>query len=233
MPASEPHDAIAHDTAHNDMIAKEPKLRCDSNRRRPSADDDLEPIDGLIELDGLIVAEAMIDAREAEQLTITDCHIDRTMIVLAPETEVHIHQSVVSDCDLSRALIVIAKGSRFDNCKFVGATVTGTVSDCVLARGTCRLTNFHGSKLTRLAFEDVAMNETDFYAATLVDVTFAGSSLAAVGLQKARCEQVDFRAAASIDLAAVDRLDGCWFTHAQIHSLALALAHAAGATISG
>ena len=219
--------------AADENVAREPKLRCDSNRRRSSTDDDLEPIDGLIELDGLIVTEGMIDARDAEQLTITDCHIDRTMIVLAPETEVHIHQSIVSGCDLSRALIVIAKGSRFDNCKFVGSTVTGTVSDCVIARGTCRLTNFHGAKLTRLAFDDVAMTETDFYAATLTDVTFAGSSLAAVGLQKARCEQVDFRTAASIDLAAVDRLDGCWFTQAQIHSLAVALAHAAGATISG
>ena len=147
--------------------------------------------------------------------------------------ELQLVDCVVGGLDLANATVQSFEvaGSSFAGCRFLGATIAGTIdrsvfTDCQLAMAALRM-----CRLADVDFHECAMREVDLYGATLRSVLFQSCDLTAATLSHASFAGCAMRDCRLDDLRGVEALRGVGLPYADLIALLPQLAQAAGIEI--
>jgi uncharacterized protein YjbI with pentapeptide repeats len=155
--------------------------------------------------------------------------------VSLPEScrELQIVDCVVGTLDLANAALqsLEVAGSSFAGCRFLGATIAGTIdrsvfTDCQLAMAALRM-----CRLADVDFHDCAMREIDLYGAVLRSVLFQSCDLTSATLSQASFAGCAMRDCRLDELRGVEALSGVGIPYADLIGLLPQLAQAAGIDI--
>ena len=155
--------------------------------------------------------------------------------VSLPEScrELQIVDCVVGTLDLANATLqsLEVAGSSFAGCRFLGATIAGTIdrsvfTDCQLAMAALRM-----CRLADVDFHDCAMREIDLYGAVLRSVLFQSCDLTAATLSHASFAGCAMRDCRLDELRGVEALSGVGIPYADLIGLLPQLAQTAGIDI--
>lgn len=155
--------------------------------------------------------------------------------VTLPEScrELQVADCMVTTLDVANASLQSfeASGTSFTSCRFLGATIAGTIdrsvfTDCQLTMASLRM-----CRLSDVDFRGCAMREVDFYGAALRSVLFQSCDLTAATLSRASLAGCAMRDCRLDDLRGVEALGGVGIPYADLISLLPELARAAGIEI--
>ncbi len=144
--------------------------------------------------------------------------------------ELQLSDCLVGTLDLANVTLqsLEVSGSSFTGCRFLGATLAGSIersvlTDCQLAMATLRM-----CRIADVDFHDCAMREIDLYGAVLRSVLFQSCDLTAATLSRAEFAACAMRDCRLDDLRGVEALSGVRIPFADLVSLLPQLARAAG-----
>lgn len=173
-----------------------------------------------------------IDLTECTELELIGCHLDGVSFAGNPGIELDISRCVLKTCDLSQVRCKALRRSVLRGCRMSGTDFSGVaIEDVAFVGGAMRYGNFRMGDLTRVAFQDLTIDEMDLYDSSLVDVTFDGSELHQVTFDKCRMQRVDLRSATKLEIVAASGLSGALITDEQVMELAYLFALASGVSI--
>jgi len=166
------------------------------------------------------------------ELALIDCRVDGVSLADTPGIELELLRCALTTCDLSGSTIRSITRSTLTGCKLIGTSLAGAaVEDSRIDGGILRYTNLRMAAYLRVAFDNVTLDEADFYDSTLEQVSFDGSELHKVVFDKCRMKSVDLRGASSLGITAATSLQGALISEQQVIELAYAFALASGVEI--
>lgn len=214
----------------DEPFAKPPRLPAVS---APTDDlgDDIEAIDGWVELDGVSLDGRSIAVPDVEVIELTNCSLRSCRLITSPDTIVRARRTDFASCDLSQVQFKVAQGCRFTSAKMAGTSFVGELADCEFVDCRFQLASLVMSSISRVRFGDCELVDVDLQESKLSDVTFAGTRLAEVSLHRATFDRVDLRDASIESVSNVTSLDGCLVANHQLYELAPVLANLLGLTV--
>jgi uncharacterized protein YjbI with pentapeptide repeats len=178
------------------------------------------------------VAGTVAEVPGVRRLRFEQCEL-RGVSLPAGCRELQLVDCVVGGLDLANATLEAfeVSGSSFTSCRFLGATLAGTVersilTDCQLAMATLRM-----CRLSDVDFHDCAMREIDLYESVLRSVLFQSCDLTGATLSKASFASSAMRDCRLEEIRGVEALSGVRIPYADLVSLLPQLARAAGIEI--
>lgn len=211
----------------SEPIAKPPRLIARPDDHADNGED-LEVVDGWIELDGVGLEGRTITAPDVEVIEFTNCSLRSCRFVLSPHTEVKARQTSFANCDLSQVYFTTVRGSRLSSCKMTGTQIVGELSDTEIVDSQLKTAALAMSTIGRVSFAGCELDDVDMQESKLTDVTFDGSRLTEVGMHRTMFERVDLREATIGSLTSVETLHGCVVANHQLYELAPLLASIIG-----
>lgn len=147
--------------------------------------------------------------------------------------ELQLVDCVVGALDLANAELqaMEASGSSFAGCRFLGATIAGTIDRCVFTDCQFAMAALRMCRLADIDFHECAMREIDLYGAVLRSVLFQSCDLTAATLSRASFAGCALRDCRLDDLRGVEALSGVRIPYADLIALLPPLARAAGIEI--
>ena len=148
--------------------------------------------------------------------------------------ELQLVDCVVGTLDLANVTLAAfeVSGTSFAGCRFLGATLAGTIersvlTDCQLAMSTLRM-----CRVTDVEFHDCAMREIDLYGSVFRSVLLRSCDLEAATLSRASfaaCEMDDCRLAG---VRGVEALSGVRIAFSDLVAIVPELAQALGIEVT-
>jgi uncharacterized protein YjbI with pentapeptide repeats len=147
--------------------------------------------------------------------------------------ELQIVDCTVGTLDLANAELqaLEASGASFAGCRFLGATIAGTIERCVFTDCQLAMSSLRMCRLADVDFHECAMREIDLYGAVLRSVLFQSCDLTAATLSHASFAGCTLRDCRLDDLRGVEALGGVRIPYADLIALLPQLARAAGIEI--
>lgn len=184
---------------------------------------------GWAELDGVEVADDVVDLTDCDELSIGDSVLGRVVLSQPGGTRIEIRSSRLDGCDLSQADLAILQRSTLDGCKLTGTDLSGAaITDVRFVRCAFRYANLRMARLERVGFVECTIDEVDGFQLDATDVSFEGSSIVELNVDRIQATRVDLRGATELGLIGIGRLEGCLVSDHQLPALGPVLALAVG-----
>lgn len=194
-------------------------------------DRELDIEDGYALLRDVRIAEALpLDG--CRELELINCTVEGVSFAEVPGIQLELVRCALTTCDLSGATVKTLTKSSLHGCKLIGTDLAGiAVEDTRFDGGILRYTNLRMAQYVRVAFDNMTLDEADFYDSQLDHVTFEGSELNKVVFDKCRMKTVDLRGARQLGITAATGLEGALISDEQVVELAYLFALASGVSI--